>query len=353
MLMGLLGKLSAMIKLHHIAPINSKSGGVYIYIDELSFLSKFAVKFEQTSTELSSFWGGFNLLKGLAKDAIVHCHTQKQAFYFSLIQFFISGRIFVYSPHGIRHRQCRNIFKRSLHFFVEVFISFSCDRVCCISLSEYYFYRLFLKKQKVVFIPSISSLNRSQWLQSESTLLNKVVLENKSLKFISVGSVDSRKNPIAFIMAASKILKDCATAEFIWIGGGPDLNKCKELVKELNISSNVKFVGAVPHSEVLVFLRGATHYIHLSEAEGMPLSILEAMGVGLGCIVAPFDAAYELLMYTGNVRILDDVNAESIRLALQEIVNHSNSSAFSEKLSPVYLDNALFLNRYSVFYRNL
>lgn len=68
--------------------------------------------------------------------------------------------------------------------------------------------------------------------------------------------------------------------ELIFAGDGPELLKCKEYVKRYNIP-DVTFTGYIRGEKKRECLTDAFVYIFPSYAEGMPISVLEAMAFGL------------------------------------------------------------------------
>jgi glycosyltransferase involved in cell wall biosynthesis len=62
-----------------------------------------------------------------------------------------------------------------------------------------------------------------------------------------------------------------------------------EYAKKLNLYSNIKFIGSLPHAELIEQYRAMSLYVHPSFKEGLPRVILEAMSMGcpvLGAITA-------------------------------------------------------------------
>jgi glycosyltransferase involved in cell wall biosynthesis len=62
----------------------------------------------------------------------------------------------------------------------------------------------------------------------------------------------------------------------------------------LGISLQVKFLGQVLDTQG--FYRSLTHYCHISEYEGVPNSLMEAMSFGLPCVVSDIPGNRELIL---------------------------------------------------------
>jgi glycosyltransferase involved in cell wall biosynthesis len=67
--------------------------------------------------------------------------------------------------------------------------------------------------------------------------------------------------------------------ELYFVGVG-DYTWLNQLAQQLNLSNNIKYMGALSHDDIFDFLRNLSLYIQPSLLEGMPRAMLEAMSVG-------------------------------------------------------------------------
>jgi len=104
--------------------------------------------------------------------------------------------------------------------------------------------------------------------------------QNKNV-VVSVGRFRPEKNLRGFIDAAA--LDTSCTTEYLMIGDGPQLSELKNYALKYE---HVKFTGAVPNTEIPLYLCAADVLVNTSHSEGFPVSILEAMASGLP-VVAP------------------------------------------------------------------
>lgn len=70
------------------------------------------------------------------------------------------------------------------------------------------------------------------------------------------------------------------------IGDGPCRTQLEELVKDLALGANVKFLGIVPDSVKTAALRDTKVFVLTSEREGFSIASLEAMGQGVPVIAS-------------------------------------------------------------------
>jgi len=106
-------------------------------------------------------------------------------------------------------------------------------------------------------------------------------------RFLSVGRFTEKKGPLLVIRAFAHCVPHAPEAKLTMIGDGPLLEQARELVAEFGIADRVRFTGAVPSSAVLEEMSQSSVFLQHSMAsrsgdmEGWPVSIAEAMGVGL------------------------------------------------------------------------
>lgn len=111
-------------------------------------------------------------------------------------------------------------------------------------------------------------------------------------------------------------LTRASRARPLWlIGDGPDRVACMALAKELGISEQVYFPGNC--SDVAKRLGDTSLFVLLSQHEGMPLSILEAMATGLPVLASKVGGIPELIEdgYNG-ILVEEHSTPESMALAL-------------------------------------
>ena len=101
--------------------------------------------------------------------------------------------------------------------------------------------------------------------------------------------------------AIRAVARTSAPVEYVVAGDGPLRAELKALARELGVASRVRFVGAQARSEVAVLLEQADVFIAPSvtaadgDIEGIPVSIMEAMAVGLPVISTQHSAIPELV----------------------------------------------------------
>lgn len=104
-------------------------------------------------------------------------------------------------------------------------------------------------------------------------------------RLVSTGTVCERKGQYIIIEAMHCMNKELLTETHLTIiGTGPDHSRLESLVEEYGIKNHVKFVGNVPNKDISRYLASENIYVLMSNNEGLPISILEAMRAGLPII---------------------------------------------------------------------
>lgn len=94
--------------------------------------------------------------------------------------------------------------------------------------------------------------------------------------------IELKQIPVT-IRAFQKIHEKHPQARLTIIGRGPDREMLEKLCEELGISDVVTFTGQLQHQDVMAHMSRTQFYIMPSVREGLPISYLEAMG--MGCVI--------------------------------------------------------------------
>jgi glycosyltransferase involved in cell wall biosynthesis len=115
-------------------------------------------------------------------------------------------------------------------------------------------------------------------------------IEKRRMRILYVGRMTEKKAPLLMIQAFASVKKQMPEAELVMIGAGPLLEDAKQLALSLHLP--VDFRGAQSATEVLEQLHQARVFCLPSitanngDAEGLPISILEAMACGVPVVTS-------------------------------------------------------------------
>lgn len=123
--------------------------------------------------------------------------------------------------------------------------------------------------------------------------IRKKLVEDDSVKIISVGRVEGEKGHKDLIDAISTLELDL-DLELIIVGDGTQRKSLEEYSKSLGV--NASFLGSITDRKCLFELMSLSSiFVIPSHTEGMPRALLEAMTIGLPCIGSSVGGIPEVL----------------------------------------------------------
>ena len=199
------------------------------------------------------------------------------------------------------------------------------DRCVCIcKKGQENMNRLFptsISKSSLV-VNGIEDLNESQKKEIEKI---SSVKDTNRIRMVCVGSVSVRKGQRLILEALSRLPYDIKNKYYLEIiGEGPDLDYCKKFTIENDLEHIVNFLGAIPNIDIYKFLANDDIFVLMSNNEGLPISIIEALRSGLAVLSTNISGIPELV--TNNNGILVEVSADS----LCQILSKPNSYDWKE-----------------------
>jgi glycosyltransferase involved in cell wall biosynthesis len=125
-----------------------------------------------------------------------------------------------------------------------------------------------------------------------SFVTEKIYVENNLINlnptFFFWGRIHKHKNLLSSLSLFSEIKAKMEDAKFVIIGpDGGDLERVKKNIIELNLIDSVNITGPLHFSEIKKLSLDASFYLQTSVLEGMALSVVEAMQLGLVPIITP------------------------------------------------------------------
>lgn len=146
----------------------------------------------------------------------------------------------------------------------------------------------------------------------------------------------------------------------IWthLGDGPLLEDMKEKSKSLPDNITCNFHGALSNKEILTHYRQNYHdiFLNVSDSEGVPVSIMEAISFGIPVIATNVGASNEIVINEESGYILEqDESVDNIRAKILYINQLSESAYFNlrKKTRKYWESNYLAITNYQNFIQSL
>ncbi len=237
------------------------------------------------------------LFKKERPDAI---HTHINTMYYAIPAAFGIVKCKIHTVHSLADKECGESFSRK------------CNRFCCkylgvtpVALSsvvqDSIEYEYKIKKEKIPIIFNGIDLSKCR-LKTDYTIQDQI-------KILHIGRLSEEKNHFGLIKAFSIFHEKYRNSVLQLIGEGPLRAKIEAYIYECGIQDSVQLLGA--QSNVYGYLQQADIFALPSFYEGVPMTLIEAMGTGLP-IVATCVGGIPEMLENGTSALLTDVNNEQL-----------------------------------------
>ncbi len=247
---------------------------------------------------------------------IIHAHGKGAGLIGRIIKIFLNKPL-IYSFHGI-HTTCLNRLKKNLYILYENLTGWLDNEKVFVSLSE----KLQAKNLKIFIGRHTRIINNS----SKKMIRNEFNRKNKNYK---IGIKNTKKNIISIcrlvdqknIFEIFEIARNLKNYNFIVLGNGYLFDKAKNYIKLKKIK-NVYLLGN--KKDVFKYLYEADLFLSTSLYEGHPISIIEAMSIGLPIVASKVTGNIDTIKnnFSGLFYRLGDIN-EAVN-CIEKIMNNSD-----------------------------
>ena len=222
----------------------------------------------------------FNLKNFVKRNSIdiIHAHGKGAGVIARILLLFFNMPL-IYTFHGI-HLQCHNLIKRLAYIFYEYLLGRLDSRKVLVSQSEKSYAKekkIFLGNKSIIIRNGVSNMPRKGSQGIEDKFKNQLI--SSKIKVISLCRFVDQKNIKDIVKIACMI----PNLDFFIIGYGPLMKEIKSFISKLKIS-NVFLIGE--KKSVFEYLYSSDIYLSTSLYEGLPISILEAMSIGLPIVAS-------------------------------------------------------------------
>jgi glycosyltransferase involved in cell wall biosynthesis len=227
------------------------------------------------------------------RPTIIQTHSAKGGFLGRLASIFITAKV-IYTPHAFSYLSFKGI-KRIIFYTLELMAKRWTDVLLSVSLSE---------ANRAVYE---LGYNNSR----VATILNAVkVIEhppfrnyNRCVRIGMIGRLTYQKNPLLFLTIARDLLRKYPYLEFNILGAGMTDHLASEIHHFIDNNDMIRNVKILPWEENGTserFLENIDIFLLTSVFEGLPYSLLEAMSVGLPCLVSKVDGNTDVIQNNEN-----------------------------------------------------
>jgi glycosyltransferase involved in cell wall biosynthesis len=172
---------------------------------------------------------------------------------------------------------------------------------------------------------------------------------------MQVARLDPLKDHATAIRALGRVVQQGIKAQLVLIGEGPEEPKIRELVQQLKLEGHVRFLGL--RTDIPRLLSAADVYWLTSVSEGIPLTLIEAMAVGLPIVATRVGGVQEVIQ-DGKTGLLaprgdDAALAEKVLyLASSPLLRQQMGEMGRERAQALFSDQQMH-DRYYHLYREM
>lgn len=226
---------------------------------------------------------------------IVHCHSPIGGVLARLAcrNARKNGTKVIYTAHGFHFFNGASLVNWLIFYPIERLCSHFTDVLITINQEDYSRAKAW-HTCDVKYVPGIGV--HTEEFRKESVdrvaLRNELGIKESDFVFLSVGQLSVRKNHEVVIRALAKI--NNPKVKYLLVGFGELEDKLKLLAKDLNIADRVIFAGY--RGDVRKILHVVDAFAFPSLQEGLPVSLMEAMSVGLPIVCSAVRGNVDLVV---------------------------------------------------------
>lgn len=138
---------------------------------------------------------------------------------------------------------------------------------------------------------------------------------NGNFKILHIGRFSEQKNHKGLLEAFHLFHKKHSDTELWLIGDGEKRTEAEEYVQQNGLAENVKFLGL--QSDVYQYLHNADMFTLPSNYEGIPMTLIEAMGTGLPIVATAVGGVPDMLTNNESALLVDNT-PEAIANAFEQ-----------------------------------
>lgn len=259
-------------------------------------------------------------LKANPQIEIIHCNTPIGG---------VVGRVagkklrkkVIYTAHGFHFYKGAPLFNKTILKWVEQWLAHKTDILITINEEDYQnALKMTLKPNGKVYKVSGVGVDTEKYKNhiKNTDIRKSLGLSDADFICISLGDLNANKNYSTVIEAIAKVRsKD---VHYLICGTGPLEKKLKTQTVSLGIESQIHFLGF--RNDVVDLMLNSDCAIVPSFREGLPRTTMEAMALGLPCIVSDIRGNRDLIDNGKGGFLVNPTDAESYANAIKKLINN-------------------------------
>lgn len=273
----------------------------------------------------------FELVK--FKPALVHIHTSSFMGFYEKGVLVLISKIFkcktILHIHGgaFKDFYIKARFKGLIKFILN-----SSSSVVVLSNMWFSWFGEIVDENKLTIVPNGVNVNNEKKMRVNKT--------NDTLKFLFLGRL-VRDKGLYEVVEAVKLLEEESYKDYkiIFAGEGIEKNKLEQEILTNNQDHVIEVLGKVTGEDKNIVLSNSNVFLLPSYNEGMPISLLEAMGEGHYVIASNVGAVPEVIRNNNMGKIISPRSVASLVSAMKEVLENRDLYKKLGEGNKVFIEN--------------
>ena len=240
----------------------------------------------------------------------------------------------IFTAHGWAFTEGICLWKQIFYKILEVVLAIFTRKIICVSEFDRQIGIKaipFFRNKMVTIHNGISDITQEY---------QKKEFSNDELKIVMVSRFCKQKDPFTLIFAVNELNKEGYNIQLDLYGYGEELDKVLNCIKNQE-NSNIKYKGKI--SDVTPLLKIYDIYALISNWEGLPIGIIEAMRAGLPILVSDVGGNKECINKNGYLVKRQDV--EDCKKQIETLWNKRENLSFLGKNSRQFFENEFIVKK--------
>jgi glycosyltransferase involved in cell wall biosynthesis len=270
------------------------------------------------------------------KPNLIHCHSSKPGL-LARISAVILGIPSFYTPNAFAFLNTKSALGSKIFLLVERVMAKLPGALLACSEKELEISRKivkFKKNKSLIWSNSIYPIEKEYNFSCDNT--------KKEQTLASIGRICHQKNFDMVVDVMKIIIHKGHNIKLNIYGAGyysPEKNSLLKKINDFGLEKNIIIHDYIDRSIMLKKLNKSIIYISTARYEGLPYAIMEAMSLGLPCIVTDVEGNNELVKDGINGYLISPFNSKDMASRIIELIeDNENRELFGQKAKQIFND---------------
>ncbi len=222
-----------------------------------------------------------------------------------------------YTAHGFHFYKGSPWVNWLIYYPIEWFLARWTDKIITINQEDHRLSQKKFGKKKSFLINGVGlPMEEYESLEIDKQAKRRALgVEEKELVFLSVGELNRNKNHLAMIQTFSQLGE--FDFHYFICGEGPLKEKLNKRINQLGLQEKVTLLGY--RRDVIEIMKISDAFLFPSLREGLPVSVMEAMAVGVPVLCSDIRGNHDLITDKWN-GFLFDLKDEQLQEKIEQLV---------------------------------